>query len=186
MKRILALAAAVLVSGSVYGIDLTGTTVTGTLRFDPNPINYFDPVQGYVPLGYANSSSATITIALGGSTFGFQDGSNIDTAYFNGNVLRVTDDVISGASNWTMTFTDTAFTGTAMTPISDNFVNGGVNGSIAGDVITLTWAGIPEGSALYTAVFTVNPASAPDGGSTVALLGLALGAFAMLRRRFCR
>jgi len=197
MKMTLALAAAVALTSTTAFAQLAGTSVTGV--FTPSGGgypggNYFDPafltanpsIGGSVPAGSANIISPTITIAAGDNTFGFQDQYNLDTADFNGGTLTVTDAMNqNGALPWTMTFTDPVFTG--ITPVSDDFINGGVNALLAGDVITLTWAGsyspdyVLHGT--YTAVFDVSSSSAvPDGASTVALLGLALGGLGSMKR----
>jgi hypothetical protein len=187
MKMILASVAAVLVTSTAAFAQLTGTQVTGSLEFDGVPINYFDPANGFVPAGYANTSSPTITIAAGDNVFGFQDSYNTDTADFNGNSLTVNDVMNgNGALPWVMTFTDTAFTG--ITTVSDDYINGGIDASLAGDVITLAWNGsygpdeyVLQGS--YSATFDVNSSvGVPDGASSVGLLGLALAGLGSMKR----
>lgn len=193
---ILALAAAVFVTSTAAFAQLAGTSDTGT--FTPSGGgypggNYFDPaflsanpsIGGSVPAGSANTTSPTVTIAAGDNTFGYQDTYNLDTADFNGSTLTVTDAMNeNGALPWTMTFTDSAFTG--ITTISDDFINGGIDATIAGDVITLNWDGsyspnwVLHGT--YTAEFNVSSsAAAPDGASTVALLGLALAGLGSMK-----
>jgi hypothetical protein len=198
MKAILALAVSVFVTSTSAFAQLAGTSDTGT--FTPSGGgypggNYFDPaflsanpsIGGFVPAGYANASSPTITIAAGDNTFAYQDAYNLDTADFNGSTLTVTDAMNeNGALPWTMTFTDPAFTG--ISAVSNNFINGGINASISGDVITLQWDGSygPDEYVLrgtYTADFNVNSsAAAPDGASTIALLGLALAGLGSMKR----
>ncbi len=198
MKAILALAVSVFVTSTSAFAQLAGTSDTGTFAPSGGGYpggNYFDPaflsanpsIGGSVPAGSANSSSPTITIAAGDNPFGFQDTYNLDTADFNGSTLTVTDAMNqNGALPWTMTFTDSAFTG--ITTVSDDFINGGIDASIAGDVITLNWDGSygPDEYVLhgtYTAVFDVSSsAAAPDGASTVALLGLALAGLGSMKR----
>ena len=173
---ILALAAAVLVTNTAAFANLVGTTGTGV--FTPQgggylPGNYFDPAflslnypsVASVPPGSANISSPTVTIAAGDNIFGYHDQYNTDTADFNtsSGTLRVSDAMYggSGALPWNMTFTDPAFTG--ITSVTDNFINGGLNASITGDVITLAWAGsygpVYALNGTYTAVFNVTSSS---------------------------
>ena len=197
MKTILALVATVLVTGTAAFANLIGTTVTGIFT----PIgggypagNYFDPafltanpgIGGSVPSGSANVSGPTTTLAAGDNTFGFKDSYNLDTADFNGSTLTVTDVMNqNGALPWIMTFTDPAFTG--ITTVSDDFINGGLNASIVGDIITLTWNGsyspVDVLHGTYTAVFDVSSTSTvPDNGFTVVLLGLALAGLISMKR----
>ena len=138
---------------------LFGTAVTGTLQFYGVGSNYFDPANGSVPAGFANSISPTFTLGAGSNTFGYQNEYDTDTATFVGSTLTVTDIMNeNGADPWTMTFTDAAFTG--ITSVFDNFINGGINASVSGGVITLAWAGSYSPSYVlsgtYVAVFDLN------------------------------
>jgi hypothetical protein len=203
MKMILAIAGTVLVTSTAAFAQLAGSSVTGV--FTPYgggylPGNYFDPVflassypAGSVPAGSANTSSPTVTLGAGDTTFGFVDQYNTDTADFNASAgtLTVTDVLNgSGALPWNMIFTDSVFTG--ITPVSDNFY-GGLTPTISGDAITLNWLGtypVYGGggpyTATYTAVFDVSSSSSsstvPDSASTVALLGLALAGLGSVKR----
>ena len=138
-------------AGKCTGFD--GTQVTGALT--EGSTNLFDPANNGVPPGYANTNSPTITLGPGDNTFGFQDSYNTDTADFNGTTLTVTDAMnANGALPWTMTFTDAAVTG--ITPVSDNFINGGIAASVTGDTITLKWAGSYSPSYVLTGTFTAR------------------------------
>jgi hypothetical protein len=204
MKKILALAGAVLVTSTAAFAQLAGSSVNGV--FTPYeggylPGNYFDPAflavnypSGSVPAGSANVASPTVTMVAGNTTFGLTDPYNTDLAVFNATAgtLTVTDTMDgSGALPWNMIFTDSVFTG--LTPVSDNFF-GGLTPSISGDSITLNWLGaysVYGGggpySGTYTAVFDVSSSnssspSVPDGASTVAMLGLALAGLGSVKR----
>lgn len=178
VTRILAIAAVAFFVCRPASAGLIGTSVTGSIMFDGNSTNYFDPAFGYVPPGYLNTAGTTVTIAEPAIEYGFLDGANQDTANFTASQLIVTDTVFSGASNWTMTFTDTAFTGASFSKVSDTFTNGGVTGILVGDTITLTWAGTNSADGLLTATFDVATSAVPEPSSIVLALTavpLALG-----------
>ena len=57
--------------------DVVGTTVTGSLDFDSDNINFYVPAIGFVPAGYQNSAGAqdsNTVVIVGGNEFGFDDG----------------------------------------------------------------------------------------------------------------
>jgi hypothetical protein len=161
--------------------QLLGTTVTGSLKFGANPTNFFDPANGGVPPGFSNTASPTVVIAEPAVEFGYQDGANRDTANFTNTQLIVTDDVFSSASNWTMQFTDNAFT--SIVEVVDSFPTGGVTAVLVGNQITLTWAGtFTPGS--FRAVYDVSAAAAvPEPGSLALLVGSGVVGLLKLRRR---
>lgn len=170
--------------------QLTGTQVTGSLIFGGSGPNFFDPASGFVPNGYLNKTEGTtVTIAEPGIEFGFADAANTDIANFTANQLTVTDVVGSlGAAPWTMTFTDPSFS--SIEKISDSFTHGGITSSLAGDTITLSWAGLSNDNintaATFTAVFNVGSGTSavPEPG-TIALFATSslTGAAFLLRRR---
>lgn len=164
--------------------DLIGTQVTGSLTFSGGVNNYFDPAQGFVPGADLNSAGATVTVSATDTEFGFQDGSNTDTADFTGSQLIVEDSQHGiGSYAFEMTFTDPAFANIAK--VSDTFNDGGISGVMNGDVITLTWAGNAANEGELEAVFDLNaadPANAPDATAACGLLGLSFLAMAIVKR----
>lgn len=182
--------AATCLAGSAAKADLIGTSVNGSIQFGGNPLNYYDPVNGFVngpngvfPGGSLNASGTTVTISGTAVEFGYMDGANTDSADFTGSQLIIKDIVATAAANWTQTFVNPAFS--SLSKVSDNFVNGGVTGTLVGDVLTVTWGGTGVAAGELTAVFNVGSSpGVPDGGSTLALLGLAVTGMAGLRRRF--
>jgi hypothetical protein len=179
MLLLLALVALLLGGGGRAKADLIGTQVTGSLTFGTNSTNYFDPAFGAVPSGYGNSTpnnNVNVPIAPPTVTFGFNDTLSLITAAFNGNGLVVSDSVEStGAFNpFTMTFTDTAFTGLTLSKSSDNFPSG-VTSTLVGDTLTINWGGgFVKGGDSFTADFGLTPsttAGVPEP-STLTLLGL--------------
>jgi hypothetical protein len=66
--------------------DLVGTTVTGSLDFDADGLNFYNPAMGFVPAGYQNSAGAqdsNTVVIVGGNEFGFSDGLNTDVTSFS-------------------------------------------------------------------------------------------------------
>jgi hypothetical protein len=177
--RILAVAAIALLACGPASADLIGTSVTGSIDFGGNGVNYFDPARGFVPPGYLNyTEGTTVTIAQPQIEFGYMDSSNLDTANFTGNQLIVTDTVSNAANFWTMTFTDTAFTGLPLTKVSDTFTHGGVTGTLVGDTITVFWGGTGTADGLLAATFDVGVSSIPEPSAIVmacTAIPLALG-----------
>jgi hypothetical protein len=110
---------------------LVGTTVTGSLVFDSQGINFWDPANSTVSAGFENhtANSPTVTSSATAVEFGSQN-TALHTADFTDTQLTVSLLNNSGNGsdqlNETMTFTDTAFAGGAFTIISDNFITGGL------------------------------------------------------------
>ena len=153
--------------GSAKAVAIIGSSVTGDFTVGAGVINAFDPANGFVPAtGYLNSADAfnspTVTIDATNIEFGAANPNDIVTADFTATTLTVTDERTSANTTsvgGTQTFTDTAFGG--ITLVSDTFPTNPVDGSISGDIITLTWAGGTVATdQTYTAVFAITPAAA--------------------------
>jgi hypothetical protein len=168
---------------AAQGSGLTGSSVTGSLMFNGNPTNYFDPANGYVPSGYLNTMGPTVTIQAPAVEFGFDDTTNLDLTNFSASQFTVEDVVENSSGNapFTMTFTDSAFMGMTFNKVSDSFPNGGLTYAVTGDTITINWAGGPVNTNDdYTSTFTVVPE--PSTWAT-ALVGLGLLGCALRFRR---
>ena len=157
MRWVLSVGAAVLsLACACARADLAGATVTGVLEFPDYVGNYFDPVMGYVPAGYGNSSGPTILLsATGGGNFAFLQGGGtvedpgIDSwlAVFDGSQLTVTfrNQYYYGTlSGSTLIFRSVDFVGRSITRIGpDAFPssgNGPMTATLVGDTISLSVA----------------------------------------------
>lgn len=158
---------------------LIDTSVTGSLLFNGNPNNFFDPANGFVPARFENANGTTVTIEANSIEFGFNDGANRDTANFKDGELVIRDRATgrAGGVSYTLTFTDPAFAG--ITLVSSTF-SGLLDYDIVGDEIEIS---VPQFSAngRYKAVFDV--ASTPEPGSC-ALIGLGMSVLALVSRKF--
>jgi hypothetical protein len=126
-----------LMASAAQATGVEVTTINGAIYFDGNPNNYYEPANGFVPGGYANSSGIPITVP---GTFGFEDGANLDTAAFTANSLSIEDVTFSSASNWTQIFTASTpgfFSGLVLT--SDSFDP--ISWSLSGNTLTVQWGG---------------------------------------------
>ena len=164
-----------------------GSTVKGSLTFGGDPSNYFDPGYGFVPAtGYLNGSGTMVTISDSAIEFGFDDGSNRVSADFTNNQLIVSDLIETPGTNssFEMMFTDPAFSLQSLLPVSDNFPIS--SRSLAGDVITLNYAGgTPTVGRTLTATFDVTPSPEPSTLGVMFLSGIAaLTAFFVRRPRY--
>jgi hypothetical protein len=181
---------------AIVASGLIGSSVTGQMYILPYFAgeNFFDPANGYVPSGYENLSGTTVTISGAENEFGYQDGSNTDTAGFSGTQLFLHDaSTYNDSAAITYIFTDPSFTGASI--ISDNFLNG-VTYSFSGDTLTINqaeFAGNNNVSGVhaavpnyYGAVFTLNGSPTPEASTTVSfalLLALGLGAGMLTLRK---
>jgi hypothetical protein len=160
---------------------LIGTSVTGSLNFDGNPANFFDPANGFVPARFENAAGPTVTIDDFAPEFGFNDGANRDIANFTDGRLVIRDRATGGGSQKiTLTFTDDAFAGISL--VSSNFRKP-IKYDIVGDEIDIT---IPKFArdGRYRAVFDVasTPTSTPEPES-LGLIGLGIGVIALASRK---
>jgi hypothetical protein len=112
--------------------DLIGTTVSGAVYYPTSPgvfspTNYFDPANGLVPSGYANSVSPNnVTIVAPNTTFADVDGGSTcagttiasDCATFTGSTITITQTIapahLNNISGSKYVFTDTALGGSAL------------------------------------------------------------------------
>jgi hypothetical protein len=184
--KMLALATLAVTFAAPAKADLVGTHVTGSLKFDGNTKNYFDPANGFVPTGDLNKTGGpTVTISATSVEYGFHDGANTDTADFNGTTLSIKDISNGGSNSFVMSFTDSAFSGLKLAKVSDTF-DGGLTASLVGTTLTLT-SRCTDDCGTFGARFTlssITPTAVPEP-SQLALAGVA-GLFsvgAWLRRR---
>ena len=184
------LTAAVLVITTYTGhaAGLIGTSVTGSLTFDGTATNYFDPNNGDVPMGYLNASGTMVSIASPAVEFGFADAANTDTANFSAFQFTLEDSVTAntgpstGDNSFTMTFTDTAFSGLSLTKVTD-FFPGGLTYSLVNSTITVRWAGgSVKASDDYTSTFTLVAVPEPSAWGMVSLGAAGAGMIALRRR----
>jgi len=154
---------------------LIGQDVFGTLNFNGDSLNLFDPANIGLPQGALNELSNPVTVS--GSAFEFShviNGINGIFVDFTNNGFTLTNDVAATPfSSWTMTFTSTAFVGLSLTGLSDSFNNGGISSEILGDTITLSWAGTDSGATLAIAEYNLQAVPLP-GALALFLPGLAV------------
>jgi hypothetical protein len=156
---------------------LIGTSVTGSLNFDGNPANFFDPAYGFVPARFENAAGPTVTIDDFAPEFGFNDGANRDIANFTDGRLVIRDRATGGGSQKiTLSFTDDAFAGISL--VSSNFRKP-IQYDIVGDEIDIT---IPKFArdGRYRAVFDVTSTPEPE---SLGLIGLGIGVIALVSRK---
>lgn len=157
---------------------LIGTSVTGSINFDGNTNNFFDPTNGFVPARFENVAGPTVTIDDAFTEFGFNDGANRDTANFKNGRLVIRDRATGGGSQQiTLTLTDDVFTDISL--VSSNFRKI-LDYDIVGDEVEIT---IPKFSrdGRYRAVFDVT--STPEPGS-LGFIGFGMSAIFLASRKF--
>ena len=158
--------------------DLVGTTVTGSLDFDADGLNFYNPAMGFVPAGFQNSAGAqnsNTVVIVGGNEFGFTDpGNNTDVTSFSSTGFTFTDTSITAGPNLNiiLTLTDPAFAGVSL--ISSTFP--GLTFSISGDQITVDIPGLNASAVeVFTASFNVTSTSAVPEPSTYGLMLIECG-----------
>ncbi len=166
--------------------QLNGRQVNGSIMFGANPLNYYDPANGFVPGGFGNSGGLPVTIGAG-VEFGFSDGANNDQADFSNTQLLISDQVLSNAAPWVQTFTlvgGPAFN--SLTLVSDNFVPG-LTWSVTAGTIQINWAGTGAPND-FRALFDVGVGPAVPEPATWAMMiaGFGLAGAAMRRRQLVK
>ena len=123
---------------AVSQAGLTGTAVTGSLRFVGNT-NFFDPASGKVPSGYGNSSTTTPTVADPQIEFGFQDNFSRITADFTNLQLTISEQAIIGtdATIERYRFVNSAFSGLTPVLVSNTYPVGPTT-SLVDDTLTIS------------------------------------------------
>jgi len=168
--------------------DLVGTTVTGSLDFDADGLNFYNPALGFVPAGFQNSAGAqdsNTVLVVGGNEFGFSDGINTEVTSFSSTGFTFTQtSIIPGKNlNIILTMTDPAFTGVSL--ISSTFP--GLTFAISGDQITVDIPDITVSAGeVLTASFNATSTSSVPEPSTYGLMLIGfgfLGLMMAMRRR---
>ena len=168
--------------------DLVGTTVTGSLDFDADGLNFYNPAMGFVPAGFQNSAGAqdsNTVLVVGGNEFGFSDGINTGVTSFSSTGFTFTQtSIIPGKNlNIILTMTDPAFTGVSL--ISSTFP--GLTFAISGDQITVDIPDITVSAGeVLTASFNATSTSSVPEPSTYGLMLIGfgfLGLMMAMRRR---
>lgn len=149
---------------------LLGTPVTGSAKFGVDPLDYFDPANGFVPAGFANFSfnSPTVTISGSQTEFGYLDGAGPVSVDFTDTRLTLTETItVNGRyAPQTFAFTDISFGPLGLSLVSNTFP-GGLTSSKAGATIALAWAGGNVTTrSTYTAVYSFTaPTPVPEPGT---------------------
>jgi hypothetical protein len=157
--------------------DLVGTTVNGSLDFDADGLNFYNPAMGFVPAGFQNSAGAqnsNTVVIVGGNEFGFNDGLNTDVTSFSSTGFTFTDTAITAGPNLNiiLTFTDPAFTNVSL--ISSTFP--GLTFAISGDQITIDIPGLDASAGeVFTASFDVTSTSPVPEPSVYSLMLIGFG-----------
>ncbi len=175
-----------LFGAAANGADLTGSQVTGTLTFSGGSINYFNPANGFVPVGFSNTAGPTVTVANPAVEFGFADGANRDTADFSSSSLLITDigSSTAGSGAFRMTFMDLSFGSFSGVILTANTF-GNLTFSLVGNLLTIDApgvAGIITRSARFD--FLQGTSAVPETGSSLLLLSVGLLALSVGGRAF--
>ncbi len=123
-----------------------------------------------------------MTIDATNTEFGYQDTANTDSANFTGTTLTLTDVSNGGSLPINFVFTSSAFSGLALTELSDSFAGGGVNATLIGNVLTLAASSTLGTSGTFTAVYSFSSAAPEAGTWLMMILGFGFAGFAFRRR----
>lgn len=167
---------------------LLGQSVFGNLNFGASTTNLFDPANIGLSQGALNELSNPVIVSATQGEFTHVDNGVIGVflQIRDDNFTVSTDVATRTAVSWSISLTSAAFVGLILTETSDNFVDGGVSGALAGNTLTLNWGGTST-RGFYQANFdlTAPVTSVPEPG-VLPLMGLGLaglGFAARLRRR---
>ncbi|HVP43225.1 MAG TPA: PEP-CTERM sorting domain-containing protein [Terriglobales bacterium] len=188
------------VSGAAWA-DLTGSSVSGTLKLNASSANCFDPSvvssnpdctiggAAYIPAGAGNSSGPTITVP---DYFAFASAPHAFQANFSSNLLDVyyiCSSETCPMPDWVMTFVDSAFLGATFTeigpaPFSTAFATD-PTAALIGNTITISLDGQQVETGIYGIEYSIEtPTTGVPEPSSLLLLGAGLiPAGGVLRRR---